>query len=68
MDFEYIVENVIFVSEDDLNEMAEQVKRGIPVKVVVDNYIASLDDCDFYNAFAFDYKIINEVRRRAREL
>lgn len=65
MDFEYTVEGVISISEDELNEMAEQVKNRIPIEVVVDSYIVGLDDCDYYNAFAFEDKIINEVRRRA---
>ena len=48
--------------------MAAWVKNGIPIEVVVDDYIVCLEDCDYYNAFAFDYKIINEVRRRAQTL
>lgn len=66
MDFEYTVNGVISIPEDSLNEMAEQVKCGIPIEYVVETYISGLDDCDYYNAFAFDYKIINEVRKRAR--
>jgi phosphoribulokinase len=65
MDFDYIIEGSIFISEDELNEMAEQVKRGTPVEVVVDSYIACLDDYEYFISDAFDYKIINEVRKRA---
>lgn len=66
MEFNYVVKDTIIVSEDELNYMAEQVKSGMSVERVVDDYIAGLDDCDYYNSFAFDYKIMKEVRRRAR--
>lgn len=65
MEFHYIIEDSIWVSEDDLNEMAEQVKNGRPVEPVVDEYIACLEDNDYYNSFAFGYQIVNEVRKRA---
>jgi hypothetical protein len=68
MEFDYTIEDSIWVSEDDLNEMAEQVKSGRPAEMVVDEYIACLDDGDYYNSSAYDYKIIAEVRKRAREL
>lgn len=69
MDFDYIVEGSIFVSEDELNEMAEQVKRGVlSVKEIVDSYIACLDDYEYFISDAFEYKIIEEVRRRAKAL
>lgn len=70
MEFDYIIEGSIFVSEDELNEMAEQLKRGVlSVEEIVDSYIAAcLDDYEYYISDAFDYKIANEVRRRARLL
>ena len=37
MEFNYIIEDSIWVSEDDLNEMAEQVKNGRPVE---SNYLS----------------------------
>ena len=67
MEFDYIVNGSIFVTEIELNEMAEEVKNGRCIKNVVDEYVAMLDDCDFYNSFAYEDKIIAEVRRRARE-
>ncbi len=68
MEFDYVVNGSIWVSEDDLNEMAEEVKNGRRIEYVVDEYVAMLDDCDFYNSSAFEDKIIVEVRKRAREL
>lgn len=68
---EFICTNSIFVSEDELNKMAEQVKRGIPAKVVVDGYIAYSNDFEYCisdTLDAFDYKITNEVRKRAKLL
>ncbi len=68
MEFDYIIKDSIFVSEDELNEMAEQVKKGISAEVVVGTYIARLDDYEYFISDAFDYKIIAEVKRRARLL
>lgn len=69
MDFNYVVEGSIYVSEDELNEMAEQAKRGVlSVEEIVDSYIACLDDYEYFISDSFDYKIANEVRRRARLL
>jgi len=68
---EFICTNSIFVSEDELNKMAEQVKRGIPAEVVVNGYIAYSDNyeyCISNTLDAFEYKIIKEVRKRARLL
>lgn len=68
MEFNYVIKDCILVPEEDLNEMAERVKNGESIEYVVDEYIIGLDDCEYYNSFAFDYKIIKEVRRRARLL
>lgn len=68
MDFEYTVNGVISIPEKALNKMAKQVKKGKPIEYVVEQYIVGLEDCDYYNASAFDYKIINEVRKRVRVL
>lgn len=65
MEFDYIIKDSIFVSEDELNGMAEQVKRGMSAEVVVNSYIACLDDYEYFISDAFDYKIIAEVKRRA---
>ena len=65
MDFNYVVKGCISISEDELNEMVERVKNGESIEHVVNNYINGLDDCEYYNSDAFDYKIIKEVRRRS---
>lgn len=69
MDFDYIIEGSIFVSEDELNEMAEEAKRGIlSVEDIVNSYVSCLDEYEYCISDSFDYKIANEVRRRARLL
>lgn len=66
MDFDYIISGSIFVSEDDLNEMAEEAKRGVlTVEEIVNSYLSCLDDYEYYISDSFDYKIVNEVRKRA---
>lgn len=66
MEFDYVIESSIFISEDELNDMAEQVKSGKSIELVVDEYVACLDDFDYYCSYAYIDKIINEVRRRIR--
>ncbi len=65
MEFKFTIEDSIYISEDDLNEMAEQVKRGTPVGIVVTNYITGLSDFDYYCRHAYRDKVIDEVRKRA---
>lgn len=65
MEFDYVIEGSIFISDDDLDDMAKQVKDGRPIELVVDEYIACFDDYDYYHSFAYENDIINEVRKRA---
>lgn len=64
MEFHYIIEDSICISEEDLNLMAKLVKKGTPVEQVVGEYISGFDEYDYYNSFAYEDKIINEVKRR----
>lgn len=66
MEFDYVIESSIFISEDELNDMAKQVKSGKSIELVVDEYVAGLDEFDYYCSYAYIDKIINEVRRRIR--
>ena len=68
MEFDYTIEGSIWVSEDDLNEMAEKVKNGEPAERVVNDYISCLDDCEYYISYAYEDKIINEIKERASTL
>lgn len=68
MEFHYIIEDSICISENDLNFMAEQVKRGMPIGEVVDEYISGFDDYDYYHSFAYEDRVIDEVRKRVRAL
>ena len=68
MEFDYTIEGSIFIPNDDLDDMAEMVKKGTPVENVVTDYIACLDDFDYYCSYAYEDKIIDEVRKRAKAL
>lgn len=67
MKFDYVIEESLWVEEEELDEMAERVKNGEPAKNVVNEYIIGLDDCYYCYAYAFKDKIIAEVAKRARE-
>ena len=63
MEFEYT--NYIFIDEIYLDEMAEEVVKGTPADIAVDNYAAGFDDAHFY---AFDFvkdAVAREVKKRA---
>ena len=68
MEFEFTITDSIYIPEEDLNEMARLVKNGESTKDVVEDYI--LGWSDYYDSIsdAFDYKIIDEVKRRAKLL
>lgn len=68
MEFDYVIKNSVFISDDDLDDMAEMVKKGIPVGNVVTDYIAGLSDFDYYCRHAYRDKVIDEVRKRAKVL
>ena len=68
MEFEYTINDSVFISDDDLNDMAEMVKKGIPVEDVVTDFIACLDDFYYYCSYAYEDKVINEVRKRVKAL
>lgn len=68
MEFDYVIEGSIFISDDDLDDMVEMVKKGIPIEDVVTDYIACLDDFDYCISYAYEDKVINEVRKRAKAL
>lgn len=68
MEFDYVIENSVFISDDDLDDMAEMVRKGIPIENVVTDYIACLDDFDYFCSYAYEDKVIDEVRKRARAL
>jgi hypothetical protein len=68
MEFDYVIENSVFISDDDLDDMAEMVKKGIPIENVVTDYIACLDDFDYFCSYAYEDKVIDEVRKRVRAL
>ena len=67
MEFCYIIEDSICISEEDLNFMTEQVKNGSPIEQVVDEYVSGFDDYDYYHSFAYENDIIHEVRKRAAD-
>ena len=63
MEFEYT--NYIFIDEIYLDEMAEEVVKGTPADIAVDNYAAGCDDAQYY---AFDFvkdAVAREVKKRA---
>ena len=68
MEFEYTIENSVFISDNDLDDMAEMVKKGLPVEDVVTDYIACLDDFDYYCSYAYEDRVIDEVRKRVKAL
>lgn len=65
MDFEY--SGYFFVSEDDLNEMAQLVKEGYNVKNAVMDVAGGWDDEAYYSIDLIIDKLIKEVLRRAKE-
>ncbi len=68
MEFDYVIKGSVFISDDDLDDMAEMVRKGIPIENVVTDYIACLDDFDYFCSYAYEDKVINEVRKRVRAL
>ena len=65
MDFEFTIKDKIYIPEDELNELAEEVREGRPVRDVVNEFISGFDDYDYYHAFAYRDRVIDEVKRRA---
>ena len=63
MKFKYT--GTFFIPEYILNEMAEEVAKGLPANIAVDDYAAGWDEigCDILNEI-FD-EVVAEVERRA---
>lgn len=67
MKIDYVIEESLWVEEEELDEMAERVKNGELIEAVVNEYIIGLDDCYYCYTYAFKDKIIAEVAKRAIE-
>ena len=67
MNIDYVVEESLWIEEEELDEMAERVKNGELIEAVVNEYVIGLDDCYYCYAYAFKDKIIAEVTKRATE-
>lgn len=62
MEFEYT--SIIYIYEEDLEEMAERVKQGGDFNDVYYNVMAGYDDCDYYNCNLVMDKVRKEIERR----
>lgn len=64
MDFEYT--GYFYVSEDDLNEMAQLVRNGRNVRVAIYDVAAGWDDVLYYGVENIFEQLRDEVLRRAK--
>lgn len=66
MDFEYT--GYFYVSEDDLNEMAQIVREGRNVKDAIYDVASGWDDSTYYNVENIFEQLRDEVLRRAEKI
>lgn len=62
MEFEYI--SSIYVTDEDLQEMYDRVKRGEEFEEVFTEIMASYDDEDYYHAYDIIEQVEAEINRR----